>query len=136
MPQGRPPEGSALVDRLEAPDEEKRRAREILAVLSRERTVEEACRELGIGRARYYQLLGQFLGRGTAGRAPRPPGRPPAAPPTPEAVRIRELEARAAELEIALRAAEVREELALVFPWYRRRQLGGEKKRRGRGARR
>jgi hypothetical protein len=48
---GRPPEGPKLVDRLEGPDESKKRLRAILETIAGKRTIDDVCEELGISAA-------------------------------------------------------------------------------------
>ena len=132
----RSPLGPSIVDQLEAPEEPKRRLKLVLEVLAQRKTVEEACAELGIERARFYVIQRGALLGALGGIAPRQPGRPAKPAPTPETERIRALEARIQDLELELSAAEVREELALAFPWYAERRAEREKKRAARTQRR
>jgi hypothetical protein len=115
MAGGRPPLGPSIVDLLDGPEEAKRRLKTILEVTSGEKTVEVACEELGIERARYYVLQHEALLASVEALTPRAPGRP-ASSPSPEQERIRELEAKVSDLELDLHAAEIKEELAAVFP--------------------
>jgi hypothetical protein len=130
MPGGRPPLGSALIDRFEAPELEKRRAKEILAVLSREKTVDAACRDLGVGRARFYQLQDEFIGSGIAGLAPKPPGRRPAPQPSEADLENLRLREELTEQKLLAHAAEIRAELAELLPGVLRRRGSGQKKTR------
>ena len=125
----RPPQGLALVDRFEGSEEEKKRLKAVLSLLSEKTCAEDACRELGIERARFYEIVKEALGGALSALKPRPPGRPPKPPPSAEQEKIRALETRIEDLELDLRAAEVREELALAFPWYAERRAAREKKR-------
>ncbi len=127
MPGGRPPIGVALVDRLEGPEEQKRLLKTILAVIREEKSVEVASTELGIGRARYYQLQEQALGAALVGLAPKPPGRPPTPPPSAAEIESQRLRDELAEAKLLKHAAEIKAELAQVLPGVLAR---GQKKRR------
>ncbi|MCZ7607573.1 MAG: hypothetical protein M5U25_16200 [Planctomycetota bacterium] len=87
MTRGRPPLKSALVDALPGPEEDKRRLRLILATVSGELTVAQACEQLGVGETRFFDLRRQALESALAGIAPREPGRPQQQE-SPEAARI------------------------------------------------
>lgn len=128
MKTGRPPKGSALVDRIDGSPEARRRAKAILETLREERTVGEACEQLGVSEARFYQLRDRFLLEGITGLEPRPGGRPRKQPP--EDAPMKALEARIARLELELKAARIREEIALVLPRLSRPSQGPVKTRR------
>lgn len=133
MAGGRPPLGAALVDNLEGPDESKRRLKVILEVLSKEKTVEAACAELGIERARFYQLERAALEGALDGLEPRAPGRPPRPPASDAELEVERLRKKLAEAKFEAFAAKVREEIAEVMPHVLKRprpEEGGEKKRR------
>ena len=128
MGAGRPPEGLKHVQKLAGARQDKQRLQVILETLTGERTVESACAALGVGESRFHVLRRQALEGALAGLAPRPTGRPRKEPETDptETERLRE---RVKELEIDLRAALVRTELALSMPHVLRRP---KKKRRSR----
>ena len=130
MTTGRPPLGSAIVDRFEAPEVEKRRAKEVVAVLMREKTVDEACEALGVGRARYYQLQDDFIASGIAGLAPKPPGRKPAPSPSEAEIENARLREELTEQKLLAHAAEIRAEVAELLPGVLERRAAGQKKRR------
>jgi transposase-like protein len=133
MPGGRPPQGPSLVDRLEGPEVAKQRLKAILEVLSREKTVEEACAALGIERARFYTLQREALVGALLGVTPEPPGRKPCALPSPVAERVRTLEQEVTDLKLTAHAAEIRAEVAEVFPnLVQKTRRAGEKKVRAR----
>ena len=115
MKRGRPTKGSGLVDRVDGSDAARERARVILKVLAEELTVADACEKLGIGESRFHQLRERFLAEGVKGLEPRFGGRPARAE-TDEAVQVRELEDRVAQLEKELAAAEIKTRIALVMP--------------------
>ena len=91
----------------------------ILATLTGDSRVLEACAALGIGETRFDQLRATALQGALTAIAPRPAGRPCRAAPA-QAEQMRRLQQRVTELEQALREAQVREEIALVFPNLRR----------------
>lgn len=132
MGSGRPSEGVGHVERLEGPQELKRRLRLILETLVGRLSVSEACEQLGVSASRLHELRRQALGGALGALMPRPPGRPAAAA-SGASSREQELEARIRELEVDLQAALVRTELALAMPQLFRG--GGKKKRRGRSRR-
>ena len=110
---GRKPTGPAAVERLAGSAEAKQRLRVVLETLAGRCRVGEACARLGISEPRFDQLRAQVLQAGLDRLEPRAVGRPPR--PAVDA-QVRALEARVAELEIELRAARVREEIALALP--------------------
>ena len=115
MGAGRPPEGVNHVDRLEGPEEVKRRLRIILETLNGSCSIPEACKQLGVSESRLHDLRREALEGALGALLPRPSGRPAADLP-PGAEREAELEKRIRELEIDLEAALVRTELALAMP--------------------
>lgn len=132
MGSGRPPEGVEHVERLDGPQELKRRLRLILETLVGRLSVSEACEQLGVSASRLHELRRQALSGALGALMPRPPGRPAAAA-SGASSREQELEARIRELEVDLQAALVRTELALAMPQLFR---GGGKKNRRRRSRR
>ena len=110
---GRKPTGPTAVERLAGSREAKERLRVVLETLAGRCRVGEACARLGISEPRFEQLRAQVLQAGLDRLEPRDVGRPPR--PAVDA-QVRALEARVAELEIELRAAQVREEIALALP--------------------
>lgn len=87
----------------------------ILEVIAGKRTVISACEELGISEARYHELERIALQGAVEHLEPKPAGRPPSAssPPDPKLVALEE---EVKELRIGLRAAQIREEIAVVMP--------------------
>lgn len=112
---GRPPLGAELVNQIDGSDQAKRKLRVILQTLAGEKTVPEACEELGVNRSRFHALRQEFLLDAVASLEPRNRGRP-ARQVNPEEVHVAELEHRVEALTVELRAAQVREELAAVMP--------------------
>lgn len=72
----RPNKGLGHVDRLSADPTSKRRVRGILSTVSGQRSVDEVCRELGIGPTYFDELRRRMLQGALAAIAPRPVGRP------------------------------------------------------------
>jgi len=110
MARGRPPVGPALVDRLDLPEEAKRRLRAILETVAGEKTIAEAAAELGIGESHFHEIRQRALSGAGESLLPRPTGRPPKAVPE-QAAETEELRARVAELERDLDLAQLRAEL-------------------------
>jgi hypothetical protein len=132
---GRKPAGPQYVDGLEGSAQAKERLRVVLETLAGRCRVQQACQRLGVGEARFHELRQQALAAALAGLEPRPAGRPAAAEATPSAPEVAALRAQVAELEVAVRAAQTREEIALVLP--RAAEVSTEeKKTRRRGSRR
>jgi hypothetical protein len=124
---GRKPAGPQYVDGLEGSARAKERLKVVLETLAGQCRVQEACRRLGVGEARFHELRQQALAAALAGLEPRPAGRPVTAAPTPSATEVAALRAQVAELEVAVRAAQTREEIALVLP--RAAEASGEEKK-------
>jgi Helix-turn-helix domain len=110
---GRKPCGPAAVERLPGSALAHERLRVVLETLAGTCRVAEACARLGIGEQRFDQLRTRVLQAGLDSLEPRRAGRQPRAVPAAD---VAALQARVAELEIELRAARVREEIALVLP--------------------
>jgi Helix-turn-helix domain len=110
---GRKPSGPAAVERLAGSPLAQQRLRVVLETLAGTCGIAEACARLNISEQRFDQLRAQVLRAGLdslepqrAGRRPRPIA----------AADVAALQARVAALEIELRAAQVREEIALALP--------------------
>jgi len=110
---GRPPLGAELVKHLAGSPQAKQRLSVILHTLAGELTIPQACAELGIGESRFHELRNQVLQRTLEELEPKPLGRP-ATPP--EDARLARLRQEVQSLKIDLRAAQLREELALMLP--------------------
>ena len=84
MSMARPNKGAAHVDDLKGSQRSKRRVKVILATLSGEMSVADACKDLGVGPTQFANLREQMLQGALDALEPRPVGRPPvAATPTP-----------------------------------------------------
>jgi hypothetical protein len=110
---GRKPQGVGLVEPLAGSKHAKERMKWFLQTLSGESSVGEACAAMGIGESRFYDQRSEWLQGALALLEPRSPGRP--SKPEPEIVpeevqglrqRVRELEARAAAVEVQAELAE------------------------------
>jgi|SRR6516165_12389738 len=113
MPAGRKPMSiDDQVDRLEGSPAAKARLRVILANLAGQLSIGEACAELDVNESWYFDLKRDSLKRWLKTMEPGTPGRRPATENTAEQQQIAELEARVRKLELELKAAQLREELA------------------------
>lgn len=115
MQRGRPPQQSALVDALAGPEDDKRRLRVILATITGEYSIAQACIELDISESRLYYLRKQALEGALQSIAPGKPGRP-SKEPSAEEKRAQELEQKAQDLEYQLYTRQVRDELLASLP--------------------
>jgi transposase-like protein len=115
------------VDTLEGSRISKNRLRVILETISGEKSVVQACEELGLKEAMFHRLRNRALKGALGGLEPKAVGRPrkDAAQEDSEVVRLRR---EVDELKIALKASQVREELAATMPHV----LRGREKKRGR----
>jgi hypothetical protein len=128
MTRGRPTAGAGLVEGLAGSPAAKQRLTLILETLAGRRTVVEASRRLGLSERRFYALREQGLQQALRSLEPRPVGRPPGGPAALDAERSR-LEAEVRGLRLELRAAQVREEIAVALPHLLRRRAPAKKPR-------
>jgi hypothetical protein len=112
---GRKPSGPEYVKKLHGSIEAKERLAVILETLFGRCRVLEACAQLGIAETRFHQIRIEALQAALENLELRPAGRPPQISPE-SAARIRELEEQVQALQIELRAAEARAEIALALP--------------------
>jgi len=112
---GRKPTGTNLLEHLEGSEHAKARLKAILETLSGQRSIPEVCEELGIRESMFHRVRSEVLQTALDRLEPRPLGRPPLQP-LPQDLRVAELEAESLRLEVELRAAEVRRELAEQLP--------------------
>ena len=126
---GRKPTGANLVERLEGSERAKTRLKAILETLSGQRTIPDACEELGIQESMFHRVRCEVLQTALDRLEPRPLGRPPQQP-SPQDRRIAELEEENRRLQVELKAAEIRRELAENLPRLAKSQSG----KLGRGA--
>ncbi len=113
MGRGRPPKGLDHVDSLPGDPEEKERLKTILATLTGDLQVKEACQKLSISESRFHELRQSALTAMLEGLAPRPPGRPQK---EREPEGVRELRARNRWLEEELQISRVQTEIAAWKP--------------------
>jgi hypothetical protein len=133
MTRGRRPEGASRAERLEGSTVAKSRLQMILETLAGKRTVAQACLVLGIGDRRFHNLARLFLQAGLNSLEPRPAGRPSNQSKEVDR-RIVALEKLNRDLRIELRAAQIREEIALTMPRLLKRpeKASGARKQRDR----
>jgi hypothetical protein len=112
---GRRPSGPEYVEKLHGSPDAKERLTVILETLFERCRVREACARLGIAETRFHQIRIDALQAALDNLELRPAGRPPRADPE-SAARICELEAKVQTLQIELRAAQARAEIALALP--------------------
>jgi hypothetical protein len=120
----RPNKGILHVESLEGDEASKRRLRAVLATISGELSVEEACALLCVSPSRFHELREEALSGALEALSPRPAGRPPAPKEDAEMAALRR---ENAELRHDLEAARTRAEVALVLPGLLRPLKGGEK---------
>jgi transposase-like protein len=112
---GRHPAGPEYVSKLQGSTTAKERLQLILETMVEDCRVSEACRRLGIGPVRFHVLRREAMQAAMDRLEARSVGRPPRVEPG-SAARIRELEEEVQRLQIEVRAARTREEIALVLP--------------------
>jgi hypothetical protein len=108
---GRKPVGPALVERVSGSEQAQQRATVLLETITGAKTMDGACRALGIEKTQLFKLRTRMLEAAVAALEPQPTGRPPQAA-SPEAAWISELEAEINRLKVELEGARVRVELA------------------------
>ena len=129
---GRPPLGAEIVAHLEGSAPAKRRLAVILRTLAGQLTIPQACGELGIGESRFHDLRNEVLQHALANLEPKPVGRPSPRPSEAEA-QLADQQRETQQLQADLRAAQIRQELALTLPRLAHPPAeSGEKKRRSR----
>jgi transposase-like protein len=89
--------------------------RVILETMTGDRSVADACTELGVSESRFHQMRREALEGALAGLQARPAGRSAAEPPDMSS-KVAELEAENRDLRIDLQASRVRTEIALAMP--------------------
>jgi len=127
---GRYPSGPEYVEQLEGSAQAKHRLRVVLETMTGKYRVQEACQLLDICEQRFHQLRAELLQAALEQLEAKPPGRPRSQPVPVEAEAVRD---RLADMELELRVAQVREEIALALPHVAvqsaREQAGAQKKR-------
>jgi hypothetical protein len=112
---GRYPWGPEYVATLQGSTEAKQRWQVIQETIAGRCRVRAACQRLGIGTVRFHVLRQTAQQAAVDSLEARPVGRPPRVEPA-SAAHIRELEEEVQRLQIELRAARAREEIALALP--------------------
>ena len=112
---GRYPAGPEYVEQLAGSEQAKERLQAVLETLAGTLRVQEACAQLGIREVRFHQVRQLALQAALERLEARPAGRP-AQERSAEWAEVGALTEQVAGLEVELRAAQVREELALVLP--------------------
>jgi hypothetical protein len=87
----------------------------ILETIAGQRTIADACEQLGIGEAMFHRLRTEVLAAGLASLEPKTVGRPRRVT-TAERQQLHAMAQRIAELETELRISGVREEIAQILP--------------------
>jgi len=129
---GRKPSGAQLVDHLAGSEHAKGRLKIILETLSGQKSIPDACAELGIQESMFHKMRAQMLQTAVDRLEPRPAGRKPQVT-SAEAPRIEELEADLTQTRFELKAADSRRELAEALPRLGRgRESPGKKTTRSR----
>jgi hypothetical protein len=123
---GRHPSGPEYVNDLEGSPRAKERLRVVLETMAGKYRVQEACELLGICEQRFDQLRQQAMQAALMELESKPGGRPRQLPATSGETRA--LRQQVADLEAELRAAHVREEIALILPRVARHDSEAEKK--------
>ena len=113
MGRGRPPKGLSHVDSLPGEKADKERLKTILATVTGNLSVKEACSRLEVSASRFHELRQTALNGMLAGLAPRPPGRPAK---EREPKEVRELRERVAWLEEELEISRLKTEIAMWKP--------------------
>jgi hypothetical protein len=127
MPRGRTPDPLRIVAGLTGSTSAKQRLARMLQTLTGEVSIPAAAAALHVGRSRFCLQRRAMLQTALAELEPKTRGRPPD-PVSRQEQRIAELEAAVQALKIDLRAAQIREELALVMPHVLHRRSARRKK--------
>jgi len=112
----RPTSGEKMLDPLPGTTEAKARLAAIVATMSGEKSIPEACTELCIGEARFHEMRKEFLASALGLLERKTAGRKPAEPPEGTVVRLAELEDENRTLREMLEASRIRTEIALTMP--------------------
>lgn len=113
---GRKPQGPALIDPLHGSSHAKQRMRLFLRTLAGACTVAKACAELGICESRFYTQRADWLQTALEILEPGSPGRHPKPPESIDAEELRALQTRVRELEARAAAVEVQATIASTMP--------------------
>lgn len=124
---GRRPQGAHLVETLAGSGHARQRMRLFLETLAGQKSVVEACAELGIVESRFYDQRAGWLQAGLELLEPRSPGRLRKLPGVASPQEVETLRERVRELEARAAAVEVQAELVRTLPHVLRRSRPGKK---------
>jgi transposase-like protein len=93
----------------------RQRLKVMLETISGQKRIAEACEELGIGEAQFHKLRHKMLAGALSTLEPLVSGRPPMVKAENDE-RIAGMQEEIRQLRIDLRAAQIREEVALLMP--------------------
>jgi len=105
-----------LIESLDADLETKRRLKAVLGTLTGLISVSDACRELGLGRSRFYELRDELLQALVAALAPKPAGRRRAIEPVASREELERVRRERDELEQENWRLRVQQDLLLAWP--------------------
>jgi hypothetical protein len=134
MTRGRKIEAAQLVARLDGSARARARLEVLLEALAGKRTKADGALALGVSERHFHALLSRLLQAALEALEPRCAGRPTRQAEQAGA-RVAELEGQVRELRLDVRAAQIREEIALAMPHLLQRK-GGTKKAARRKVRR
>ena len=115
MSRGRPSLGPDLADKADGSDQAKTRLKLILQTIAGEITAADASKQLGLSEARFHELRQQWIQDACAALEPKPLGRPKETT-FEEEVEMLRLHRENQNLKMHLRAAQIREEIAIAMP--------------------
>lgn len=115
MSRGRPPSGPSLADKVEGSEQAKERLKVILQTISGEISIPDACKQLGLREARFHELRQEWMQAACSALEPKPMGRPKEMS-FEEEVELLRLHRENQKLKLHLRAAQIREEIAVAMP--------------------
>jgi transposase len=113
---------------VEGSDEARERLALILRTLGGELSVAAASATLGVSESHFHRLRERALAGAAEALEPRPGGRPQSVV-DPADARVAELQEQLRDMELELRAAQVREQLALVMPHVLQPPASADKKK-------
>jgi hypothetical protein len=115
MARGRPANSSTIVAHLTGSAQGRQRLNLMLQTLEGQVPIPQAAAKLGVGRSRFCLQRQKMLQAALESLEPKPRGRPPLEI-SAEQQQIAQLQAQVQALKIDLKAAQIREELALLMP--------------------
>jgi hypothetical protein len=117
-----------MVDRQPGSEEARQRTKVIMETLQGQRRTKEACECLGVSQQLFQRLRAKLLRGAVDTQELKQAGRKPRRRTAAEQ-RIAELEAEVAELQVALRTAQTREEIGLLLPQVAQEQAAAAEKK-------